>query len=62
VLLEDAQKAELVSLHGRGGRLVELKPVMRHAFDRFIAESMSGHDLLFRIAQQQMTTFADAPT
>ena len=52
LLLEEAQKAGLVGLGGRGGRLVELKPAVWQAFDRFVAESMSGHDLLFRIAQR----------
>jgi hypothetical protein len=49
-LLQDAEQAGLVSLSGRGGRLVELKPAILEAFDRFVAESMSGHDLLFRLA------------
>jgi hypothetical protein len=49
-LLQDAEQAGLVSLPGRGGRLVELTPAMLQAFDRFVAESMSAHDLLFRLA------------
>jgi hypothetical protein len=49
-LLQDAEQAGLVSLSGRGGRFVELKPAVLQAFDRFVAESMSGHDLLFRLA------------
>jgi hypothetical protein len=49
-LLQDAEQAGLVSLPGRGGRFVELKPAILQAFDRFVAESMSAHDLLFRLA------------
>lgn len=49
-LLQDAEQAGLVVLTGQGGRLVELKPAVLRAFDRFIADSMSGHDLLYRIA------------
>jgi hypothetical protein len=49
-LLQDAERAGLVALTGQGGRLVELKPAVLRAFDRFIADSMSGHDLLHRIA------------
>jgi len=54
-ILQDAAKAGLVGLSGRGGALVELKPAVLQAFDRFVAASMSGHDLLFRIALGQMT-------
>jgi len=49
-LLQDAEQAGLISLSGRGGRFVEPKPAILQAFDRFVAESMSGHDLLFRLA------------
>jgi DNA-binding IclR family transcriptional regulator len=53
-LLHDAEQAGLVSLSGQGGRFVELKPAILRAFDRFIADSMSGHDLLHRIALSRM--------
>jgi biotin operon repressor len=49
-LLTSAQAEGLVSLSGRGGRFVELKPQLLQAFDRFVAAGMSGHDLLYRIA------------
>jgi hypothetical protein len=52
-LLQDAERAQLVALSGRGGRLVELKPAVWQAFDRFVAESMSGHDMLFKIAARR---------
>ena len=54
-LLQDAEQAGLVALSGQGGRLVELKPAVLRAFDRFLADSMSGHDLLHRIALTRMT-------
>jgi hypothetical protein len=53
-ILQDAERAGLVALSGQGGR-VELKPAVLQAFDRFIADSMSGHDLLHRIALSRMT-------
>jgi hypothetical protein len=53
-ILQDAEREGLVELSGRGHRFVELKPAVWQAFDRFVAESMSGHDLLFKIAQRQM--------
>ena len=53
-LLEDAAQHGDVSLSGRGGRLVELKPSILHAFDRFVAASMSGHDLLYKLARERM--------
>ena len=53
-LLEDAAQHGDVSLSGRGGHLVELKPSILHAFDRFVAASMSGHDLLYKLARERM--------
>jgi DNA-binding FadR family transcriptional regulator len=60
-VLQDAEQDGLVALSGRGLRCVELKPAVWRAFDRFVAESMSGHDLLFRIALRQMNASARAP-
>lgn len=54
-LLQDAEQAGLVALSGRGGRFVELKPPVLEAFDRFLAEGMSGHDLMYRIVVDRMT-------
>jgi len=59
-LLQDAERADLVQVSGQGERLVALKPAMLSAFDRFVAESMSGHDLLFGIALSRMTSAAGA--
>jgi DNA-binding MarR family transcriptional regulator len=53
-LLEDAAQHGDVSLSCRGGRLVELKPSILHAFDRFVAASMSGHDMLYKLARKRM--------
>jgi DNA-binding MarR family transcriptional regulator len=54
LLLEDAAEHGDVSLTGRGGRLAELKPSILKAFDRFLADSMSGHDLLYQLAREQL--------
>jgi hypothetical protein len=53
-LLEDAAQADDVSLSGRGGSLVELKPSLLEAFDRFVADAMSGHDMLHKLARERM--------
>jgi ribosomal protein L20A (L18A) len=53
-LLEDAAEHGDVSLSGRGGRLVELKPALLQAFDRFLADAMSGHDMLYKLARERM--------
>jgi len=56
LILQDAERNGDVALSGRGGRLVELKPSILQAFDRFVADSMAGHDLLFRLALSRMTS------
>jgi hypothetical protein len=53
-LLEDAAQHGDVSLSGRGGRLVELNPPLLQAFDRFVADAMSGHDMLYKLARERM--------
>ena len=53
VLLE-AERAGFVEPSGRGGQLVQLTPSVMQVFDRFIADSMSGHDLMFQIALKTM--------
>jgi DNA-binding MarR family transcriptional regulator len=53
-LLEDAAQHGDVTLSGRGGRLVELKEPILLSFDRFLADAMSGHDLLYRLALERM--------
>ena len=55
-LLEDAAEHGDVSLSGRGGRLVELKPTLLQAFDRFLADAMSGHDMLYKLARERMAS------
>jgi len=59
-LLEDAAQAGLVALTGQGGRPVELKPAILRAFDRFLADTMSGHDLLHRIALGRIASSVSA--
>jgi len=53
VLLE-AERAGFVQLSGPGSQLVQLTPAVMQVFDRFTADSMSGHDLMFQIALKTM--------
>jgi hypothetical protein len=50
LILQDAETAGLVKISGRGGRYVQLLPELINAFDRFIATTMSLHDLCYRLA------------
>jgi DNA-binding MarR family transcriptional regulator len=49
-LLEEAQELGLVRLTKGGGRSVELLPKLVQAFDRFVADAMSGFDLCYQLA------------
>jgi hypothetical protein len=49
-LLEQTEKMDLVRLTKTGGRFVELRPQLLQAFDRFIADAMSGFDLAYQLA------------
>ncbi len=51
-LLQEAEKAGLVQLTQDGGRFVQLMPTLIEAFDRFIADTMVGHDLMYKLAQR----------
>ncbi len=53
VILQDAEKVDLVDLSGRADKRVTLRPKVWQAFDRFIADSMSGHDLLYQLAAKE---------
>jgi hypothetical protein len=53
-LLEEAAQHGDVSLSGRGGHLIELQPSMLQAFDRFLADAMSGHDMLYKLTLERM--------
>jgi hypothetical protein len=52
-LLEAAEEMDLVHLTKTGGRFVELKPQLLQAFDRFVADAMSGFDLAYQLALRQ---------
>jgi hypothetical protein len=54
LLMEEAAQHGDVSLSGRTRRLVELHPSLLQAFDRFLAEAMSGHDLLYKLTRERM--------
>jgi DNA-binding MarR family transcriptional regulator len=49
-LLEEAQELDLVRLTKANAQLVELLPTVLQAFDRFIADAMSGFDLCYQLA------------
>jgi DNA-binding transcriptional ArsR family regulator len=49
-VLQEAEDGGLVRLTKRGGRFVEIAPALVQAFDRFVADAMSGHDLLYQLA------------
>jgi hypothetical protein len=53
-VLEEAECGGLVRLTQKGGRSIEVAPALVQAFDRFVADSMSGHDLLYRLALRQV--------
>jgi DNA-binding FadR family transcriptional regulator len=49
-LLNEAQDRGLVRLTRGASQLVEPKPALVKAFDRFLANSMAGHDLIYNLA------------
>ena len=51
-LLLEAEQMGLVRLSKGRNRSVEMRPQLVQAFDRFIADGMSGHDLCYRLALQ----------
>jgi hypothetical protein len=53
-LLDEAAQHGDVSLSGRGARLVDLKPSLLYAFDRFLADAMSAHDSMYKLARERM--------
>jgi DNA-binding MarR family transcriptional regulator len=55
LLMEDAAQHGDVSLSGRARRVAELQPSLLQAFDRFLAEVMSGHDLLYKLTRERLT-------
>ena len=58
-LMEEAEQNGLVHvMPGRSGQFVRLTSKLVQAFDRFIADSMAGHDLVYNMARQAQ---ADAP-
>jgi DNA-binding MarR family transcriptional regulator len=53
-LLRDAERAGFVRLSDSRRQLVQLTPAVMQVFDHFIADSMSGHDLIFQIASKRL--------
>ena len=54
VSLVPAAALPLVTLSGRGGQLVELNPPLLQSFDRFVADAMSGHDMIYQLTLERM--------
>ena len=52
-VLQEAEAGGLVRLTQEGGRSVAVTPALVQAFDRFVADGMSGHDLIYKLALQQ---------
>jgi DNA-binding MarR family transcriptional regulator len=49
--LSEAERLDLVSVTAKGReRFVELKPAALQAFDRLVADAMSGFDLSYQLA------------
>lgn len=59
-LLSDLQSHGLLMLHGRGGVDVEITPQLWDLVGLFLAEVMSGHDLVWQIARRMVATKAIA--
>jgi DNA-binding MarR family transcriptional regulator len=57
-LLQEAEQDGLVHLPRGRRQLVRLTPDLVEAFDRFIADTMAGHDLVYNLAQQELTSKA----
>jgi DNA-binding MarR family transcriptional regulator len=53
-LLQDAEQHGNVSLSADGKRVVELKASLLTDFDRFLADAMSAHDAMYRLARERM--------
>jgi len=51
-LLEEAERQGLVRLTRGRDQAVQLTPALVEAFDRFIADTMAGHDLVYALAQR----------
>lgn len=49
-LLVEAEELDLVRLANSGGQFVELLPPVLQAFDRLVADAMSGFDLCYQLA------------
>lgn len=60
-LLKDAEEQGLVRLTRGNGQVVEAMPALVQAFDRFVAESMAGHDLIYNLALARPVDVTQTP-
>ena len=51
-LLEEAERQGLARLARGREPAVQLTPALVEAFDRFVADTMAGHDLVYKLAQR----------
>lgn len=58
-LLMDLQRLEMVRLHDRGGRDVEIMPALWSVVDWYLANAMSAHDLIWQVARQMLDQQAE---
>jgi DNA-binding transcriptional regulator LsrR (DeoR family) len=50
LILREAESGGLVTISGQGGQYVQLSPRLIDFFERFIATTMSLHDLCYQMA------------
>lgn len=53
-ILQDAERQGLLALAKDRGQYTQLSTTLLDAFDSFIAAGMSGHDLIYKLALQQV--------
>lgn len=54
-VLQEAEGGGLVRLTKKGGQSVEVASALVQAFDRFVADAMSGHDLIYKLALRRVS-------
>lgn len=59
-LLADLKAFGMLKMHGRGGHDVEIMPALWRVVDQFLANAMSGHDLVWQLARRMVEQTAEA--
>jgi hypothetical protein len=55
-MLQEAEDMGLLKLSDSHARVAALNPALIEAFDRFVADCMSGHDLIYQMAMSNFDT------